>query len=343
MTTKAEPPQIESLKFSELVVDTLYSGRDKKEITANAKDLAPQLADGWDVAQPGQYFIGDDDKKYVVAGFTRIEAAKLAGHKSGYFVQTNGDAVFHLTACLRTNSGKPVSRKSKGERFIMLRDGMVADDFKGAIADPKNKADWKRQPMELKEIAELPGVGLSYESIRQCIAIAESSPEIAQLIEDGSVSLNIVVTSKQLAKGDDDRQLKILKKCVSIAKADGKDKATEQHFKEAKAELYPPKLIADTPPEDKKGGKGAETKEKDAGGQPEKEKQGSSDESERQESPEVEPEGLFKEMVQHVAKTDVKAALVAIISKWSDETGQAPTENEIEQLADSIIEAKLPI
>lgn len=262
MPTKPEPPAIESLKFSELIIDPLYSGRTKKEISANAKDLAPMLADGWDPAQPGQYFIGEDGKKVLKAGFTRMEAAKLNDIKSGYFVHAPGDAVTHLTACLRTNSGKAIARRAKGDVFVKLRDGVVADDFAGSLADPKNSKDWKRAPMSLQEIADLPGVGMTSEGVRQCIIIAESSPEVAELMEADLVSDGIVVDSKQLAKGDDGKQLRILKKCISIAKADGKDKATAQHFKQAKAELFPPKLIANDGTDTPKSTKGAEKQEK---------------------------------------------------------------------------------
>ncbi len=289
-TPKPEPPAIESIKFSELVFDLLYSGRTKKEIQANAKDLAPQLADGWDSAQPGQYFLGEDGKKYVIAGFTRAEAAKLNDQKSGYFVLANGDAVSHLTACLRTNSGRPISRKAQGEVFAALAKGVVADDFAGAIADPKKKEDWKRLPMTPAEIGELPGVGRTGEHVRQCIMIAESSPEVAELIEADLVSLNIVVSSKSLAGDDDAKQLRILKKAIAFAKADGKEKATDQHFKQAKAELYPPKLIADNGEEAPKSTKGAEKQEKRDSGEPESKDEASSEPSaEPETTPEPEP------------------------------------------------------
>lgn len=345
MPTKPEPPQIESIPFKDIVIDPLYSGRTKKEISANAKELAPQLADGWDAAQPGQYFLGEDGKKHLLAGFTRVEAAKLNDLKSGYFIQTNGDAVTHLTACLRTNSGKPISRKAQGEVFAALEKGVVADDFAGAIADPKNAKDWKRQPMSQKDIAELPGVGRTSEHVRQCIMIAESSPEVAELIEADLVSLNIVVSSKSLAKDDDDKQLRILKKCIAIAKADGKDKATDQHFKQAKAELFPPKLIADDGTDTPKSIKGAEKPEKVAGGAPESKDEASSEPSNSTNAPEETPleQTLFNDAVQLVAKKDPKAALMAIIEKFCEETSNVWNPEEMEQLADAIIEAKLPI
>lgn len=349
MPTKPEPPQIESIPFKDIIIDPLYSGRTKKEISANAKDLAPMLADGWDPAQPGQYFIGEDGKKVLKAGFTRMEAAKLNDIKSGYFIHAPGDAVTHLTACLRTNSGKAIARRAKGDVFVKLRDGVVADDFAGALADPKNAKDWKRAPMSLQEIADLPGVGMTSEGVRQCIIIAESSPEVAELMEADLVSDGIVVDSKQLAKGDDDKQLRILKKCISIAKADGKDKATAQHFKQAKAELFPPKLIADdgndTPKSITHRDKEAGKPEKDAGGTPESGNQASGEPSNGAESHEETPleQTLFNDAVQLVAKKDPKAALMSIIERFCEETSNVWNPDEMEQLADAIIEAKLPI
>lgn len=285
--TKSEPPPIESIPFKELQVDLLYSGRSKQEISANAKELAPQLADGWDAAQPGQYYVGEDGKRHVIAGFTRIEAAKIAGHKSGFFVQSNGDAVHHLTACVRTNSGKPISPRSKGDVFAELQKGVVADDFAGTLADPKNAKDWKRPPMTLEQIAELPGVGLTAERVRQCIVLAESSPEVGALLEEGRVSANIVIKAKAIAKDDDGKQLRLLKKAIQFANADDKEKATMQHLESAKAKLFPVKLIADGAPDKEKPTKGSETEEK---GPQEAPESGNEPSGESPQEPELEQE-----------------------------------------------------
>jgi len=248
MSTKPTPPIIESLKFSELVIDPLYSGRDSKEIHANAKELAPSLANGWDATQPGQYFIGEDGKKHLVAGFTRVEAAKLNELKSGYFVKTEGDAVSHLTACIRTNGGKPISRPAQGALFASLRDGLVADDFKGATADPANDADWKRKPMTLEEIASHPGIAKTTEHVKQCILVAEDPIYAAH---EDEISVNAFIAASNLVSkhydGSETKLEKVIRAAVNAAKEDGKDKATPKHFDAIKAQFIPEKKLVAAP------------------------------------------------------------------------------------------------
>lgn len=248
MSTKPAPPIIESLKFSELVIDPLYSGRESKEIHANAKELAPSLANGWDATQPGQYFIGEDGKKHLVAGFTRVEAAKLNELKSGYFVKTEGDAVSHLTACIRTNGGKPISRPAQGALFISLRDGLVADDFTGATADPANDADWKRKPMTLEEIASHPGIAKTTEHVKQCICVAEN-PLFAEYEND--ISVNAFIAANNLVNkhwnGSEARLGAIIRTAIKNAKEGGKDYATQKHFDAIKAQFIPEKKLVAAP------------------------------------------------------------------------------------------------
>lgn len=346
MTIKSETPIIESIPFKDLIVDLVYSGRSKKEILANAKELAPQLANGWDAAQPGQYFIGEDGKKTLIAGFTRMEAAKLNDLKAGYFVQTNGDAITHLTACLRTNSGKPISRRAQGEVFAALEKGVVAGDFAGAIADPKSKKDWKRMPLSHKEIGELPGVGKTSEHVRQCIMIVESSPEVSELIENDQVALNIVIAAKSLAKDDDGKQLRILKKAIANAREDGKDKATQKHFDAIKDEFKPvKKLKAEDGKEskDKKDGKDATENEQkgtqDASGGKNK----GEDAEERSEETTQEQQTLPIEPQSPVRDKDARKALITLITQWCERTSNVLADDEIEELAQEIIDAKLPI
>jgi len=246
MSTKPTPPEIKSIKFSELVIDPIYSGRDEKEITANSKELAPQFTDGWDVTQPGQYFIGDDGKKHLVAGFTRVEAAKSVGLKCGYFVKSDGSEVYHLTSCLRTNGGKPISRVAQGELFISLRDGAVADDFKFGIAEKDE--DWKRKPMTLEEIAALPGVGKSTEHIKQCILVAED-PVFAE--SQDAISVNAFVSARNLVnkhhEGNEMKLRKVVAAALAEANRDGKDKATPKHFDAIKAQFIPEKKLVAAP------------------------------------------------------------------------------------------------
>jgi len=330
MSTK-QTPQIELIPFKDLHIDTLYSGRDEKEIKANAKELAPSLSGGWDSAQPGQYFVGADGKKYLVAGFTRVEAARLNELKSGYFIKSEGDEIHHLTSCLRTNSGKPLSRKAQGERYISLRNGLVADDFKGATADPKNDADWKRKPMTLEEIAALPGVGKTAEHIKQCILVAED-PLFEQYEE--KISVNAFIAASNLASkhygGSEAKLEKIVKAAIHNAESAGRDFATPKHFDAIKHDFIPEKKLVAAPVEqDSKPNSAPESPKDDP--QPET----------NTDTPEPEPT-----LISHdspVKPKDARTALITIIANWCDETANVLGEDEIEALADKIIDAKLPI
>lgn len=333
-----QAPLIESLKFSELVIDPLYSGRDEKEIKANAKELAPLLASGWDAAQPGQYFIGADGKKHLVAGFTRVTAAELLGMKSGYFVQAEGDEVHHLTACIRTNAGKPISRKAQGERYIALRDGVVADDFFGAVADPKNDADWKRKPMSAKEISELPGVGKTPEHILQCILVAED--EVYAAHED-EISANAFIAARNLVNkhhdGSDAKLEKIIKAAVKVASDEGKEKATPKHFDAVKSDFIPEKKLVAAPVTDSDSNTDTAPATEQADNAPESPAVTSQTESQPDATEQTET--IFRnagETPKPKSNHKLRKALETLLLECSEEYSWSATDEDISGAADKI-------
>lgn len=245
---KTEPPPIERLKLKDLVIDLRYSGRTQREIDDNAKDKAKELAaaGGWSPTKPGEYFVGEDGKRYLLAGFSRVAACALNGDKEGYFVQSNGDEIDHLLACETSNSVRPLSKLARGTRYLELMRGAVADDFAGTIA--KDPVDFKRQPLTKEEIADR--IGKSKEWVRQCIATAEAPEEIRELLENDRIAATVFEKACALANkhhdGSDAKKIAMCKRALRYANEQDKERATEKHFDEIKGEFIPEKkLIAE--------------------------------------------------------------------------------------------------
>lgn len=332
-----EVPAPVQLKLSELVIDTKYSGRSEKEIKANAKELAKEMeAYGeWDYKQPGQVFRDSDGKLHLRAGFTRVEASEIAGFKTGWFFELDKtDELENRLACITTNGGKSISRLEQGKLFKSLEAGVIADNFNGTVADPSKKEHWKIQPMTDKEISQR--IGKTSEHVRQCKIIADSSPEIAELVEADAVSHNIVVTAYAWAKGKPERALKILKAAIREA---GGEKATKKDMDVIKSQFVEQKAVT------KSGGDGgADDSEK---GELEKPKHKSdvfakNEGSKTSENGELElPENPQQEQppTKRETKSIVDAALVVIL-KWDEEVATASISDEdgkalIERLAEA--------
>lgn len=250
MTKSAQPPEIERIKIKDLTIDNKYSGRTEKEITENAKEKAKELeaAGGWSPTMPGQYFIGDDGNKHLLAGFSRVKATLMNGEDFGYFVQAQGDEIDHLLACETTNSTRPLSTLSRGARYSDLREGVIADDFTGQFADPKKPGDWKRVPMTNKEIAAR--VGKTDQWVGRCITIFEAPPEIRDMIESDKIAVSVADEARKFVEkhheGNEVKQVAMCRKAFAQARQDGKDTATKQHFDAIKEEFMPvKKLVAD--------------------------------------------------------------------------------------------------
>lgn len=237
--------KILQIPLDELEINIVYSGRTEKEINANAKELVEVKAKGWDEAQPGQVF-KRDDKWHLAAGFTRRAAALAGGHKTGYFIEIPDEPARLRSVAIRSNSGKPISSLAKGHIFLAMRAGSDVEKLAaGEVALP---------PMTSQEIAD--EVGCTRQMVDTCIALAESCPEIQEMIEAGLVATSIVKRSRELAKGDEKLQIKALKAAIRKAKEDGKETATMQHFDAIKAEVFPLKaapskkdeiVLTDTP------------------------------------------------------------------------------------------------
>lgn len=345
MPTKTTPPQIERLKFKDLTISNLYSGRTEKEITENAKEKQKELAaaGGWNPAMPGHYFERDGEK-VLVAGFSRVKASLLNEQSEGYFVKVEGDEIDHLLACETTNSVKPLSKLSRGQRYAELRAGVVADDFAGALADPKKAEDWKRQPMSNQDIAER--IGKTPEWVRQCIAIYESPQDIRDMLENDQIATIVAEKAKSLAakhhNESEQKQIAMCKRAIANAKADDKEKATEKHFDAIKAEFVPVKTLK---ADDGKGADTETTSKKEQKQGKESSDDGKGDDTKQlpvEDSSEV-PTLPIEENKSPVKSKDAKKALITVIAKWCEKTGNVYDDDEMEDLADEIIAANLPI
>lgn len=248
----AKLPEIQKLKFSALTINNLYSGRTEKEINENAKDKQKELAafGGWNPAMPGQYFIGEDNAKHLVAGFSRVKASQLNNEDHGYFVEVSGDEIDHLLACETTNSTRPLSPLARGARYSELVDGVIASDFAekndpDAKPDKKNPEHWDRMPLTNEDIANR--IGKSSEWVRKCIAIFSAPPEIRDMLECGKLATKVVEQAKSLAdkyhKGSEAKQVAICRRAFAHARSEDKDTATAKHFDAIKAEFIPEKKL----------------------------------------------------------------------------------------------------
>lgn len=253
--TKPIAPEIERLKFKELTIDNLYSGRTQKEINENAKEKAKELAaaGGWSPAMPGQYFIGEDGKKVLLAGFSRVQGSVINGETEGYFVKVDGEIIDHLLACETSNSVRPISALAKGARYDMLRNGEPAEGIE--TPDPKDKTHWKRPPMTNAEIAER--IGKTDAWVSKCISIYNAPTDVRELLENDKIAVPVAEGARSIAekhyKGSEAKQTAICRRAVSFAKDEGKETATKKHFDAIKAEFIPAKKLVADGAEDAKG------------------------------------------------------------------------------------------
>lgn len=262
--TKPITPTIERLKFKDLFIDPIYSGRSTKEINENAKDKQKELAaaGGWNPAMPGHYFEAENGTKCLLAGFSRVQASIANGETEGYFVRVEGDVIDHLLACETTNSVKPLSPLSRGNRYYELKEGKPLPDIEKP--DPKNKDHWERMPMSAERIAER--IGKTPVWVSKCVAIFLAPPEVRDLLESEKIAVTVAEGARALAnkywKGSDPKVIAICKRAFAYARAEEADTATKKHFDAIKAEFIP--LKADRKDEDKEKtpdkGNGADNK-----------------------------------------------------------------------------------
>lgn len=340
MSTKPTPTPV-YLKFSELVVDPILSGRSKKEITENAKSLAKEMeAFGeWDAMQPGQVFTGEDGKLHLCAGFTRLAAATALGYKGGYFFEIpKADPLDIRLKCITTNGGKPVSRLEQGKLFSVLKEGLVADDFAGAVADPKNPKDWKMQPMTDAEIADK--IGKSGEHVRQCVMITEiENEELREMLDSDAISTNSIVVAMGWAKQNENLALRIIKRAQREA---GNDRVTKKHLDAIKGEFTTLKAVPA-----KKTDAASSEAGSDAGNGTHGEDVGANDNSGGIESGELESVNIETELpfqtesqpkpISKTTQKTIRATLLTVIL----ETDSEIDDDLANRLADRLIDAKL--
>ena len=325
------------VKLSELIVDHALSGRSEKEIRENAKSLAKEMeAHGeWDSMQPGQVFRDKEDKIHLCAGFTRVAAAESLGYKTGWFFETETDELTLRLKCITTNGGKPVSRMEQGKLYKMLENGIVADDFAGATADPKKASDWKIQPMTLAEIGEK--IGKTSEHVRQCVIIHNSSPEIRELIETDQVSHNIVIKAYSWAKDDEGKALKILNAAVRAAKKAGDDKATQKHMDEIKGDFVKLKAVSEEKTNEEKKPEKTAKSLFDEDDKEDGEEKNSTERQSELPTPEDEPKPPTKKETK-----SIRDSAIVVILKYDEEKGlNSMTDEDASGLADALIEAGL--
>lgn len=213
--------------------------RDDKELKRNAKEVEAQMEQQGDnpIAFPIRY-VKSGSKKYTRNHATLL-AAQARGWEQVYATELDYEAgsLKDITDLITSNSGgHPVSRVKQGELYLRMSEGELKPDLEnGKKIDPET--DYVRKPMSDKEIAEAFKPVYSTEHIRQCKVLAQSSPEIQELMESEAVSANIVVTASQWAKGDAAKQLRILKAAIKVANAEGKDKATAKHLDAVKSDF----------------------------------------------------------------------------------------------------------
>lgn len=244
--------------------------RTPKEVAANSKDVEKFMAAaGDDPAQFPIQFVKDGKNKYV-RNHASFLAAKSRGWKEIYAVELphalgSLDDFKHLITS-NTGGHKP-SRVAQGNVYKAMLEGEPAGPDEVAACPVGETPKMKREPMNLKEIAEAMGGIITQEGIRLNMLLAESSPEIAELLEAGEVSGGVVIDAKKLAKDDGTKALRIVKACIKHAKDDERAKATGKDFDAVKDQFKPvTKLVADgekpkdeKAPEDDKGDDAPET------------------------------------------------------------------------------------
>lgn len=229
MTHKLLP--IETL----LIEDGYNSVRSNAELKANVADVVKQMEQAKD--EPTAFpirFVLEGDTRYTRNHATLL-AARERGWENVYAIElphARGSVEDLSDLIVSNNGGHPISRVRQGEHYKKMRDGELKPDIENG-AEVTDES-WLRKPMTTKEIAESLTPIYTEQHIKDCITLADSSPEVRELIEGDLVSCNIVVTALQWAKGDQSKQLRILK--TAVREADGV-KATKKHMDAIKSQF----------------------------------------------------------------------------------------------------------
>lgn len=211
--------------------------RDAGELKRNVKDVEAQMA----LAKDDPYafpirFVVDGKTKYTRNHATFL-AAQNRGWEQVYAIELNhapGSVEDLRDLITSNNGGHPVSRTKQGELYDEMANGKLKPDLENG-AEVNAETDYVRPPMTDKQIAE--AFGVSSEHVRQCRVLASTTPEIRELLESGDISANIVIIAQGWAKGDNAKQLRILKAAAKLARDEGAKTATKKHMDAIKSDF----------------------------------------------------------------------------------------------------------
>lgn len=228
--------------------------RTDKEVHANAIEVAEFMEASGDSPElyPIKYVKGPNGELFT-RNHATLKAAEMRGWKQIVAVESphkHGSTEDYLDLLFSNNAGHPINRVSQGRLYKQLRDGIKAEDW------TEESPNWIKEPMTEKEIGEAgKPTDYSAEHVRQCIVLADSSPDVQLLLESDKVGANIVITALQWAKGDEAKQLKILRAAVRQAESEGVSKATKRHLDAIKSDFVQLKAAGPTGDSEKpKGG-----------------------------------------------------------------------------------------
>lgn len=318
--------------------DTIRTDKERKQ---NVKDVVAQMQQAGD--EPTRFPI-----RYVKSGsdkFTRNHSTLLAALERKwpqvYAIELPyeaGSIEDMADLIVSNNGGHPVSRVRQGELYNRMTAGELKPDLvNGSEINPET--DYIRKPMTDEEIGAAFTPVYTSSHIGQCRLLADSSPEVRELIESDQVALNIVVTAKQWAKEDEAKQLRILKAAIKAAREDGKDKATKKHLDAVKGDFVKLKAA---------GGKEKPAETSNAAPNESQEASEEASDTNAAETPTEgatdEAENLFKqasvEVLEEGSKKNKKllGALKTFFLEPIEDVEMTLTEEEAETLAGKVIE-----
>lgn len=223
--------------------------RTAAEFKANSADVEKQMENLGDTPEAFPVLYVEIDGKKYTRNHSTLQAALNRGWKKVYAMPSPhapGSAADYLDLVLSNNRAHPVSRAKQGEVYKMLRDGEGPGEAEIAACKLGEEPANKREPMTLDEISKACSPVYSAQHIGHCITLAESSPEIQELMETRNVAANVVIKAAQWSKGkksdevDEKKQLRIIKAAIKQADADGEGgakKVTEKHLNAVKSEF----------------------------------------------------------------------------------------------------------
>lgn len=241
--------------------------RTPKEAKENAADVEKQMEQMGDVPEMFPVNFVTIDNKLFTRNHSTLQAALNRNWPKVYAMESPheaGSTADILDLILSNNRSHPVSRAKQGEVYKMLRDGEGPGPEEIAACKTGEEPANKRDPMTLEEIAAACQPVYSAAHIGHCITLAESSPEIQELMEQDLVSAGIVIKAAQWSKDkktedvNPAKQLRILKAAIRQADDEGAKRATQKHIDAVKSQFVTLKAAGGDEKKDaKKGANGS--------------------------------------------------------------------------------------